>query len=219
MLGQNDNCALCFLVRVAWVVNRIDRRLGAERDDRDGERERGGLRKAAKAAITQRRRENAQSRFVARRRSDCRAEDAALSRNADSDHRVRNFVAAMTSLRRRRALGALALLAQAVVSPAALRAAERDTTPSSPTEYRGTGVVLALLPPPSDLHATRPVIIIKHDPIHGLMDERMSMPFIAASTDLFRGVTVGERIGFTLRETPDALLVVGIERKPSPPAR
>jgi hypothetical protein len=32
---------------------------------------------------------------------------------------------------------------KAVVSPAALAAAERDTKPSSPTEYRGTGVVLA----------------------------------------------------------------------------
>jgi len=31
--------------------------------------------------------------------------------------------------------------------------------------YHGTGTVLALLPPPSDLHATRPVIVIEHDPI------------------------------------------------------
>src|SRR2546427_6376901 len=39
--------------------------------------------------------------------------------------------------------------------------------------YHGTGTVLALLPPPSDLHATRPVIVIEHDPIAGLMAERM----------------------------------------------
>src|SRR6266849_1214160 len=52
-------------------------------------------------------------------------------------------------------------------------------------DYRGKGVVLAMLPPPSDLHATRPVIVIEHEPIAGLMDDKMSMPFIAASTALF----------------------------------
>ena len=46
-------------------------------------------------------------------------------------------------------------------------------------DYRGTGVVLAILPPPSSLHATRPVIVIEHEAIAGLMDEKMSMPFIA----------------------------------------
>jgi hypothetical protein len=79
-------------------------------------------------------------------------------------------------------------------------------------DWRGRGVVLALLPPPSSLHAERPVIIIEHEPIAGLMDERMSMPFIAASTDLFRGIAVGDRVRFALAETPDALLVVSLER-------
>lgn len=79
-------------------------------------------------------------------------------------------------------------------------------------DYRGTGVVVALLPPPSNLHATRPVIIISHDPVPGLMDEAMSMPFIAASTTLFRDLRPGDRIAFGLKTTPDALLVVSIER-------
>lgn len=83
-------------------------------------------------------------------------------------------------------------------------------------DYRGRGVVLAMLPPPSDLHATRPVIVIEHEPIAGLMDEKMSMPFIAASTALFQGLHKGDRIAFGLKDTPDALLVVAIERLSGP---
>jgi Cu/Ag efflux protein CusF len=97
------------------------------------------------------------------------------------------------------ALG-LGLLTSAVgVSPAA-------------ESYSGTGVVLALLPPPSSLHATRPVIVIQHDPIPGLMNEAMSMPFLAASADLFQPLHPGDHVAFTLQVTPDALLVVGIRR-------
>jgi len=81
-------------------------------------------------------------------------------------------------------------------------------------DYRGTGVVLAILPPPSDLHASRPVIVIEHEPIAGLMNERMSMPFIAASTTLFQGLTPGDRIAFELKDTPGALLVIFVERLP-----
>ena len=80
--------------------------------------------------------------------------------------------------------------------------------------YHGTGTVLALLPPPSDLHATRPVIVIEHDPIAGLMAEHMAMPFIVASTTLFDGLHAGDRISFGLEDTPGALLVVTIERTP-----
>lgn len=79
-------------------------------------------------------------------------------------------------------------------------------------DYRGTGVVQAILPPPSDLHATRPVIVIHHEPVPRLMDESMSMPFIAASTDLFAGLRVGDRIAFGMQATPDALLVVTVRR-------
>jgi hypothetical protein len=78
--------------------------------------------------------------------------------------------------------------------------------------WRGVGVVVALLPAPSSLHATRPVIVLDHEPIAGLMDERMSMQFIAASADLFRGLKAGDRVAFALAETPDALLVVSLEK-------
>jgi Cu/Ag efflux protein CusF len=95
-----------------------------------------------------------------------------------------------------------------VVSAVAQPTRDAATKP----DYRGTGVVMAVLPPPSHLHATRPVIIIEHDPIVGLMAERMSMPFIAASTALFQGLTPGDRIAFGLKDTPGALLVISVER-------
>jgi len=81
-----------------------------------------------------------------------------------------------------------------------------------PPRWRGVGTIVALLPAPSSLHATRPVIVLEHEPIHGLMEDRMSMPFIVASTDLFRGLKTGDRVAFSLAETPDALLVVSLER-------
>jgi Cu/Ag efflux protein CusF len=84
---------------------------------------------------------------------------------------------------------------------------------AQPPRWHGTGIVVALLPAPSGLHATRPVIVLDHEPIHGLMEERMSMPFIVASADLFRGLKVGDRVAFSLAETPDALLVVRLERR------
>lgn len=91
--------------------------------------------------------------------------------------------------------------------------AARGQPPSSPpVSYHGVGIVRALLPPPSSLHATRPVIVIEHEPIAGLMDEKMTMPFLATSTALFRGLQPGDHVAFGLQDTPGALLVVTIER-------
>lgn len=104
----------------------------------------------------------------------------------------------------------LALLMILAVSAAA----QPVQAPAAKPDYRGTGVVLAILPPPSNLHATRPVIVIDHEAIEGLMDEKMSMPFIAASTGLFQGLAPGDRITFGLKDTPDALLVIVVERLP-----
>jgi Cu/Ag efflux protein CusF len=56
------------------------------------------------------------------------------------------------------------------------------------------------------------VIIIHHDPLPGLMEEAMAMPFLAASTQLFGNLRPGDRIAFGLKETPDALLVVSLKR-------
>lgn len=121
------------------------------------------------------------------------------------------------SARSRRPL-TMAMLAVAVASSLITGAAvlwplvSRVATDPQP-DYRGTGVVVELLPPPSPLHSTRPVIIIQHDPLPGLMEEAMAMPFLAASTRLFRDLRPGDRIAFGLKETPDALLVVSLERR------
>ena len=110
----------------------------------------------------------------------------------------------------------------AAVLLAALVAAPAPAAPQGPAtarpDWRGTGVVVAILPPPSSLHATRPVIIIRHDPIRGLMDETMDMPFLAASTDLFGDLHPGDRVAFGLKDVPGALLVVEIERLGAPAA-
>jgi Cu/Ag efflux protein CusF len=87
---------------------------------------------------------------------------------------------------------------------------------TSKPDYQGTGVIVGLHPPPSSLHATRPVVVLDHDPIAGLMDEKMSMPFIAASAALFKGLKPGDRVEFGLKSTPDALLVISLHRVPAP---
>ena len=101
------------------------------------------------------------------------------------------------------------LLVATLVAPAASQPIRSVTS-----DWRGTGVVLAVLPPPSDLHATRPVIVIRHEAIPGLMAEAMTMPFLVASAALFEGIRAGDHIAFALKEVPDALLVVSIERRP-----
>jgi Cu/Ag efflux protein CusF len=80
-------------------------------------------------------------------------------------------------------------------------------------------VIVSLHPPPSALHATRPVVVLDHDPIAGLMDEKMRMPFIAAATDLFKGLQRGDRVEFGLKSTKDALLVISLKRRPPVPPR
>jgi Cu/Ag efflux protein CusF len=82
------------------------------------------------------------------------------------------------------------------------------------TARRGTAVVLAVLPPPSDLHATRPVILLQHDAVPGLMEEAMTMPFLVASAALFEGIRPGDRVRFGLQDVPGALLVISLERLP-----
>ena len=100
------------------------------------------------------------------------------------------------------------LLVTALVAPAASQPVR-----SVASDWRGTGVVLAVLPPPSDLHASRPVIVLRHEAIPGLMAEAMTMPFLVASATLFEGIRPGDHVAFALKEVPDALLVVSIERR------
>ena len=107
-----------------------------------------------------------------------------------------------------RRLGVL-FLALLLAAPAAAQAPPRP-------DWRGVAIVLAILPPPSELHATRPVIVLQHEPIPGLMNEAMAMPFLVASAALLAGLHPGDRVAFGLQEVPDALLVISIERLPKP---
>ena len=109
----------------------------------------------------------------------------------------------------RRLVGLLLLVVVGLAAPAAAQTA-RLATPQA--DWRGTAVVLAILPPPSDLHATRPVILLQHDAVPGLMEEAMAMPFLVASPALFKGIRPGDRITFGLQDVPGALLVISIER-------
>jgi Cu/Ag efflux protein CusF len=111
---------------------------------------------------------------------------------------------------RRSVIGAI-LVTLVVVSPPSL-AAPLLAQALPHADYTGTAVVVALLPPPSDLHAVRPVVILHHEPIPGLMEEAMTMPFLADSTVLFRGLRPGDPVAFGLKDTPGALLVVFLRR-------
>jgi Cu/Ag efflux protein CusF len=95
---------------------------------------------------------------------------------------------------------------------AAVEAFQAASSGTSKPDYQGTAVIVGLYPAPSSYHATRPVVVLKHDPIAGLMDEKMTMPFIAASADLFIGLKPGARVEFGLKSTEDALLVISLRR-------
>ena len=106
-----------------------------------------------------------------------------------------------------------------VVAVSAVEGFESPPQSTSKPDYQGTGVIVGLHPAPSALHPTRPVVVLNHDPIVGLMDEKMSMPFIAASSDLFKGLRSGDRVEFDLKVTPDALLVISLRSVNAKPRR
>jgi len=107
------------------------------------------------------------------------------------------------------------VVAWSMVAAPAVAGGQGTLGSTSKPDYQGTGVIVGLHPPPSSLHPTRPVVVLKHEPIVGLMDEKMEMPFIAASTDLFKGLKSGDRVEFGLKSTPDALLVISLHPLPA----
>ena len=60
--------------------------------------------------------------------------------------------------------------------------------------YDGRGVVRAI-------RRERRSITIHHEPIDGLMPE-MTMPFRLQSLSVLEGVSVGDRVAFTIRQRP-----------------
>jgi Cu/Ag efflux protein CusF len=99
-----------------------------------------------------------------------------------------------------------------IVAAVALALSVATSAGAQQTHWSGVATIMAMLPPPSPLDATRPVVVLDHEPISGLMDERMSMPFIVSSPALFGDLKIGDRVAFELRDTPGALLVVRLDR-------
>jgi hypothetical protein len=56
-------------------------------------------------------------------------------------------------------------------------------------------------------------VVIRHETIPGLM-EGHSMDFFVESKTLLDGVKPGDRVRFLLKSTPNALLVVSLEKRP-----
>jgi hypothetical protein len=70
--------------------------------------------------------------------------------------------------------------------------------------YRVTGVFAA--------RAGDQMILVGHDAVPGLMDDMQSMLFFTESRELIdrAGLAPGDRVRFTIRKTPERLLVVEI---------
>ena len=59
------------------------------------------------------------------------------------------------------------------------------------------------------------MILVRHEAVPGLMDEMASMAFLVESNDLLDRARLqpGDRVRLTVRQTPEALLVVEIQRR------
>ncbi len=72
--------------------------------------------------------------------------------------------------------------------------------------YRVTGVYQS--------RAGDTMILVRHDAVPGLMEEMNSMAFFVESKDLLdrADLNPGDRVRFTIRQVPDRLLVVEIQK-------
>jgi Cu/Ag efflux protein CusF len=84
-----------------------------------------------------------------------------------------------------------------------LAAARATAGADGEREYRGQGVVRAVLPEID-------VVVITHDEIAGYMPA-MTMGFRTASAKIHRGIRTGDAVRFVLRGTPPNLVITAIE--------
>ena len=72
--------------------------------------------------------------------------------------------------------------------------------------YRVTGVV--------ESRAGDTMVLVRHDAVPGLMEEMPSMAFFVESKELLDQADLrpGDRVRFTIRQVPDRLLVVEIQK-------
>lgn len=72
--------------------------------------------------------------------------------------------------------------------------------------YRVTGIFQS--------RASDTLILVRHEAVPGLMEEMSSMAFFVESKDLLDRADLrpGDRVRFTIRQVPDRLLVVEIQK-------
>src|SRR5262249_50472497 len=72
--------------------------------------------------------------------------------------------------------------------------------------YRVTGIF--------ESRAGDTLVVVRHDAVPGLMEEMNSMAFVAESKDLLdrSDLHPGQRVRLTVRQLPDKLLIVGIQK-------
>ena len=106
------------------------------------------------------------------------------------------------------AVGSVLLLAscqreEEKTAPAAVRTRESAQT-ASIKMFEAVGVIQRLDP-------DHGVVVIKHEKIEGFMDA-MTMPFHVERQELLSGLQPGDKVRFTLRDTPDQTHVVEIQK-------
>ncbi|MCB9597900.1 MAG: copper-binding protein [Sandaracinaceae bacterium] len=97
-------------------------------------------------------------------------------------------------------------LAASLTSVGALVACGGAEAQPSGRTWNATGVI-------TEIRRERSSITIHHDPIEGLMPE-MTMPFDVQDASLFEGLSVGDRVAFTVsREAGGRYVIRSIRRR------
>ena len=88
---------------------------------------------------------------------------------------------------------------------AGIRGGYREAFPTNGL-YRATGIF--------ENRWGETMILVKHDAVAGLMDEMNNMAFLAESKELLDRAALhpGDRVRVTIRQLPDRLLVVEIQK-------
>lgn len=142
-------------------------------------------------------------------------------RSPVAGHRCRRFrnsgdgasgVAGRRRVRRVVLVGFVALATAGGVAWALWSLTDPNQDEDGPKIYKGTGIVEGVLLAPSAFDRKLDGLLIRHEAIKDLMDEAMTHPFVVKSRRLLRGLRPGDRIRFTLKDRPGALLVIYVKK-------
>jgi len=109
-------------------------------------------------------------------------------------------------------IGLGVLAAAAGVAWTAWTVTDPNRDEDGPKIYKGVGVVEQIIRAPWEFDRERDGVVIRHEAIKDLMDEAMTHPFVVKARRLLRGLRPGDRIRFTLKDTPGALLVIYVKK-------